>query len=88
LLTRAFAHGDCDAVPATRNVDSMASTKIHEAKIEALGGKAAPDVTRKTSYAVVGADPGSKLAKAEKLGTTTLSQAEFLNLLDRAEGKS
>jgi DNA ligase (NAD+) len=58
-----------------------------EAKIKALGGKAGSDVTRKTSYVVVGADPGSKLAKAEKLGTKTLSEAEFLELLDKAEGK-
>jgi DNA ligase (NAD+) len=58
-----------------------------EAKIKALGGKAGSDVTRKTSYVVVGADPGSKLAKAEKLGTKTLSEAEFLELLDKAGGK-
>jgi len=59
-----------------------------EAKIKALGGKAGSDVTRKTSYVVVGADPGSKLAKAEKLGIETLSEAEFLKLLDKAGGKS
>ncbi len=58
-----------------------------EAKIKALGGKAGSDVTRKTSYVVVGTDPGSKLAKAEKLGIKTLSQAEFLELLDKAGGK-
>lgn len=59
-----------------------------EAKIEALGGKAGSDVTKKTSYVVVGADPGSKLAKAEKFGTKTLNEAEFLELLDKAIGKS
>jgi DNA ligase (NAD+) len=58
-----------------------------EAKINALGGKAGSDVTKKTSYVVVGADPGSKLAKAERLGTKTLSEAEFLDLLDKAVGK-
>jgi len=58
-----------------------------EAKIKALGGKAGSDVTKKTSYVVVGADPGSKLAKAEKLGVKTLSEAEFLKLLDKAGGK-
>jgi DNA ligase (NAD+) len=58
-----------------------------EAKIKALGGKAGSDVTRKTSYVVMGADPGSKLAKAEKLETKTLSEAEFLDLLDKAAGK-
>jgi DNA ligase (NAD+) len=58
-----------------------------EAKIKALGGKAGSDVTNKTSYVVIGADPGSKLAKAEKLGIKTLSEAEFLELLDKAVSK-
>jgi len=58
-----------------------------EAKIKALGGKAASDVTRKTSYVVVGADPGSKLAKAQKLGIKTISETEFMDLLDRTGGK-
>jgi len=54
-----------------------------EARIKALGGEASSDVTKKTSYVVVGTDPGSKLAKAEKLGIKTLSEAEFLKLLDK-----
>jgi len=58
-----------------------------EAKIKALGGKAGSDVTKKTSYVVVGTDPGSKLAKAEKLGIETLSEAEFLEKLRKAKGK-
>jgi DNA ligase (NAD+) len=40
-----------------------------------------------TYYVVVGADPGSKLAKAEKLGTKRLNEAEFLELLNKAIGK-
>jgi len=59
-----------------------------ETKIKALGGKAGSDVTRNTSYVVVGADPGSKLAKAEKLRVKTLREAEFLDLLNQAIGKS
>jgi DNA ligase (NAD+) len=59
-----------------------------EAKIKALGGKAGSDVTKKTSYLVVGEDPGSKLARAQALGTKTLTEAEFLQLLERSEGKS
>jgi len=59
-----------------------------EAKIKALGGKAGSDVTKKTSYVVVGVDPGSKLAKAQKLGIKTINEAEFLDLLDKAGGKS
>ena len=55
-----------------------------EARIKALGGKAGSDVTKETSYLVVGADPGSKLAKAQKLGVKTLSEAEFLELLNQS----
>ena len=40
-----------------------------------------------TYCVVVGADPGSKLAKAQKLGVKTLSEAEFLEILDKAVGK-
>ena len=58
-----------------------------EARIKALGGKAGSDVTKRTSYVVVGADPGSKLAKAQKLGTKTLTESELLQLLDKAERK-
>jgi len=55
-----------------------------EARIKALGGKADSDVTKKTSYVVVGANPGSKLAKAQKLGIKTFSEAEFLEMLNKA----
>jgi len=71
----------------TGKLESLSRSEA-EAKIKALGGKAGSDVTRKASYVVVGADPGSKLAKAQKLGTKTLSEAEFLKLLDKAVGKS
>ena len=54
-----------------------------EARVKELGGKTGSDVTKETSYLVVGADPGSKLAKAEKLEIKTLSEAEFLELLNQ-----
>jgi len=59
--------------------------EVAEAKIKELGGKAGSDVTRKTNYVVVGADPGSKLARAQALGTKTLTEKEFLELLKQAE---
>lgn len=54
-----------------------------EARVKELGGKAGSDVTKKTNYVVVGADPGSKLAKAQKLGVRTVSETEFLELLSQ-----
>jgi len=52
-----------------------------EARIKALGGTAKDNVTRKTSYVVHGADPGSKLTRAQELGIKTLDEKEFLDLL-------
>ena len=59
-----------------------------EVKIKALGGKASSDVTRKTSYLVLGADPGSKKTRAEALGIKSVNEAELLQLLDQAANKS
>lgn len=50
------------------------------ARIEALGGKVTGSVTAKTTYLVVGDSPGSKLAKAEKLGVKTLDEEAFAHL--------
>lgn len=51
------------------------------AEIEGRGGKVAGGVSKKTSYVVVGENPGSKLAKAEQLGTPILDEAAFKDLL-------
>jgi DNA ligase (NAD+) len=55
-----------------------------EARIKALGGTTKDNVTRKTTYLVVGADPGSKLARAQALDIKQLTEEEFLRLLNEA----
>jgi DNA ligase (NAD+) len=55
-----------------------------EARIKALGGTAKSDVTSKTSYLVVGAEPGSKLARAQALGIRQITEEELLGLLEPA----
>jgi DNA ligase (NAD+) len=45
------------------------------------GATVAGSVSKKTDYLVVGADAGSKLDKAQKLGVKTLTESEFIALL-------
>ncbi|MGD9643453.1 MAG: NAD-dependent DNA ligase LigA [Elusimicrobiales bacterium] len=52
-----------------------------QAKVRELGGKETSSVSAKTSYVVVGADPGSKYAKAQKLGVPVLTEEEFIKLV-------
>jgi DNA ligase (NAD+) len=52
-----------------------------ESLIKANGGAIGGSVTKKTDYLVCGADPGSKLGKAESLGTKVLNEAAFVALL-------
>ncbi|HNX49237.1 MAG TPA: NAD-dependent DNA ligase LigA [Thermoanaerobaculaceae bacterium] len=45
-----------------------------QALLEAAGAKVVDSVSRKTSFVVVGADPGSKAARAESLGVAVLDE--------------
>ena len=56
-------------------------------RIMAAGGKVTGSVSKKTSYLVAGDSPGSKLAKAEKLGVPVIDEAGLLELLGRVSEK-
>lgn len=60
----------------------LASMTREEAgkRVKALGGKVITSVSSKTDYVVLGYKPGSKLKKAEELGITILTEADFLEM--------
>ena len=49
--------------------------------IEKHGGKVAGSVSKKTSYVVAGADPGSKLDRAGELGVPVLNEKQLKDLI-------
>ncbi|HUP39227.1 MAG TPA: NAD-dependent DNA ligase LigA [Vicinamibacterales bacterium] len=64
----------------TGTLPTMTREQATEA-IQGLGGKVTGSVSKKTDYVVAGADPGSKLAKAETLGIAILDEAAFRKLV-------
>jgi DNA ligase (NAD+) len=59
------------------------SREVAQERVKTLGGTAKDNVTRNTTYLVVGEDPGgSKLTRARTLGTRQITEEEFLALLE------
>ena len=50
-------------------------------RILAAGGRVTGSVSKNTDFVVVGASPGSKLAKAERLGVATLDEDALREML-------
>ncbi len=68
----------------TGTLPNLARDDVKE-KIEALGGKVAGSVSKKTDYVVAGADPGSKYDKAAELGIAILDEEGLLQLLQDSQ---
>ncbi len=57
-----------------------------EQRIKELGGALGDSVSKKTDYLVAGEEAGSKLTKAQKLGTAVLDEAGFDALVSERSG--
>jgi DNA ligase (NAD+) len=53
-----------------------------ETRIKELGGAVSDSVSKKTSYVLVGENPGSKVRKAQQLGTPIIDEDEFEQLAE------
>lgn len=67
-------------VVATGKLEHFTRDGINS-KISSLGATAGSSVTKKTDYLIYGAKAGSKLAKAQQLGVTILSEQQFLDMI-------
>ena len=63
---------------------TLSSISRDEAKeiIESKGGKATSSVTKKTSYVIVGENPGSKYDKAKELNIEIINEKEFMDKIN------
>ncbi len=61
----------------TGTLESLSREEAKE-KVRHLGAEVSESVSKNTSFVVAGAEAGSKLEKAEKLGVTILDEQEFL----------
>lgn len=89
----AEVHWEVDAAPIVANSPFAGKTVVAtgsfqnftrdsiNAKIEEIGAKAGSSVSKKTDFLIAGEKAGSKLAKAEALGVTILTEDEFIKML-------
>jgi DNA ligase (NAD+) len=65
----------------TGSFEKFTPRALAAAEIEKRGGKVADNVSARTTHLLAGTHPGSKRAKAEKLGVKIISESEFAALL-------
>ncbi|MBE7517715.1 MAG: NAD-dependent DNA ligase LigA [Thermoflexaceae bacterium] len=68
------------SVVVTGRLETM-SRNGFETRIQEAGGRVGNTVTKTTSFVVIGADPGTKLARAQALGVPTIDESTLLSLL-------
>ena len=67
-------------VVVTGSLKNYSRSSIKE-KLESLGAKVSGSVSKKTSYVLIGEDPGSKYDKAKELNIQIISEEEFEKMI-------
>lgn len=93
VLERLRAHGVNPAEEVTRRGEQLQGLNFVitgtltrprdaiKAQLESAGGRVTGSVTGKTSFLIAGEEAGSKLARAQELGVTVLTEAELAEVL-------
>lgn len=66
----------------TGTLSSMSRDQAKQ-KIQEMGGRVSESISKETDFLVAGENPGSKYAKAQKLGVKVLDEEEFLEMLGK-----
>ena len=66
----------------TGRLESLSRNQVEDA-LKRLGASVGSGVSKKTTALIAGEAPGSKLAKAEKLGTPVWDEAQLLTFLTK-----
>jgi DNA ligase (NAD+) len=69
-------------IVVTGTLEKFKRTEIEDV-IERHGGNVSSSVSSKTTFVLVGTEPGSKLDKAKKLGVRIVHEPEFLEIIGR-----
>ncbi len=80
VVTRTKAGVTGKSFVFTGGLQTMTRDEAKE-QARAFGAVISESVSKKTDYVVVGADPGSKLEKADRLGLTVLDEAAYKKLI-------
>ena len=69
----------------TGRMERFSRSEIED-KVKELGGSVSGSISKKTDYLIAGADAGSKLEDAQKLGVETIDEERFLELAQGSVG--
>ncbi|MEW6744042.1 MAG: NAD-dependent DNA ligase LigA [Planctomycetota bacterium] len=97
IVKRLLAHGICPAAPVARADGGLAGRSfLFTGTLEAMsrseaeklvrerGGRILSGVSKELDFLVCGGKPGSKLKKAQELGIRTVTEKEFLEMMEQA----